>query len=102
MNFIKHDYYIVTKDGIQLCAGYLYTDRGILFGIDKRNNEWIITDIKTGLKVTQVALRKYCRYAVSKREIEFIKNLHKEKYIKYGKKFFISGNEELLDKFLEV
>ena len=103
MEVIKHDYYIITKDGIQLCLGYLFSYQGILFGVDQRGkNRWVITDIKTGLRVKEVGLRKHCQFAISDLEIELIKNLHKEQYIKYGNKYFIAGNQELLDHFLEV
>ena len=103
MKFIKHDYWILTSEGLQLCRGYLYTDRGILFGIDQRGkNNWIITDIKSGLKVKTVGLRKYAKSLMTNKEIELVKELHEKQYIKHGNKFFISGNQELIDKFLEV
>ena len=101
MQFIAHDYFIITKDeGIQLCKGYIFNYKGIVFGIDRRGkNTWVVTDIKTGLKILEVEKRKDCTEKILDIHLESIKEVHKQLYIKYGNKLFIIGNQDILNLY---
>lgn len=100
MQFIAHDYNIITSNGIQLCRGYIFNYKGLVFGIDHRDKkEWVITDIKTGLKVMSVEKRKDCCDSLLDVHLKALEILHKDLYIKYHNKMFIAGNQKILDLY---